>query len=348
MKQGALKNYLKDEQGAALLTVSVILALVSVFLVLGLRMFATEQPVDRYRETKTQMEFVVDQMTSYVHRERRLPCPAAPNADPLTVQYGREDRTGGAGSNGACARNFGIIPFQTLNLTHDFARDSWGRFITYAISPVFGDTRNPAAANQIFYICRKEDWFDDAQIDPEPVPPEPASSKNISKARFCCPGVALYDPDTDLVILDELGNQFNLRPDQNPAPPAAGATQRTEQNDAFGTLISPGPGAEPDVLAEPIQPVLTQQRNVIAFAMALVSHGSNGQGAFDGTGPLAVIPVAGASAAEAENGDLDITFIDRPAVLVEGANYYDDIVVWRSQFSLYNELNNASCARPWR
>jgi len=29
-------------------------------------------------------------------------------------------------------------------------------------------------------------------------------------------------------------------------------------------------------------------------------------------------------------------------------NYFDDIVIWRTQLGLIGELNNASCYAPWR
>lgn len=330
------------ESGAALLTVAVVLALVGVFISLGLGMMKTEEPVDRRLETQRRMDFVIDQLAGYVHRENRLPCPALPNANRDTVAFGREDRPS---ADAACASTTGIIPFSTLNIDSSYAFDSWGRFITYAISPVFGDTRNTAQDPYIFYICRKGNgvWMDSTQPTPAPTPPLQASNSNPRKARFCCPGVAPglpNPPSTDIEIRNENGDPVNLRPDQTGNPPSP---QRTTQSPAFGSIATP-----PDVVTEPMQPVMVTQRNVLTFAFVMVSHGANGYGAYDGANAASILVTGDAGTDEIENGNHDIAFVDRPAVLVPGTGHFDDIVMWRTQFSIYNELNNATCARAWR
>jgi hypothetical protein len=35
-------------------------------------------------------------------------------------------------------------------------------------------------------------------------------------------------------------------------------------------------------------------------------------------------------------------------MMAPGTNYFDDIVIWRTQIGLMAELNNASCYMPWR
>ena len=347
------------ERGAALVVVAALLSLTGVLMTLGLKMFKTEEAVNRREETRVQIEFVMDQLSSYTHRNRRIPCPARPNDNRTTAAFGQEARN----ANGACAILAGIIPFRTLNLGDDIAYDSWAHFITYAISPAFSDTEEPAAGDdsedsQIFYICRKrDDWMDFTQKKPTPPPidQQAGTNANTSKARFCCPGAVRYAPNDpvngDLEIRDETGAQIDLRPDQGNNI-AAGVPQRTADADAFNTII---PQTDKlnfagSVVDNPVDPVLVNNRNVVAFAVVMVSHGSNGLGAFDGAGLATIIPNAAASVAEQENGENphDRIFIDRPQSLVPGANYFDDIVVWRDQFALYNELNNGSCSRPWR
>ena len=254
-------NPAAGEKGAALITVTVILILVSVMIVFGLKMFKTDEPVDRRRATQQQLAFLTDQIASYVHREQRLPCPADP-ALPLAgtppATFGLESRADNDAdpftpSNLSCNRVTGILPFRTLNLDEHHARDEWGRYITYAISPVFADTQNTAYDSQIYYMCRKSaHWTNSSQVSPAPTPPVDATNMNIRKARFCCPGINIHAPATDLEIRNETGNQINLRPDQGPAP-AAGNPQRTGAVHplVFGSMALPatdtGTGAVPPV-----------------------------------------------------------------------------------------------------
>jgi hypothetical protein len=46
------------------------------------------------------------------------------------------------------------------------------------------------------------------------------------------------------------------------------------------------------------------------------------------------------------DGGRDI--VSHPVNATPGPNYFDDIVIWRTQLSLMGELNNASCYMPWR
>jgi hypothetical protein len=73
----------------------------------------------------------------------------------------------------------GLVPFRTLNLSEHDARDGWGRFMTYRISPVLANT---GSGNSVFVRCRRFPWY-------EGDPPPPARAFNVfpQKARFCCP-----------------------------------------------------------------------------------------------------------------------------------------------------------------
>lgn len=346
-----------DERGAALIATVAILALLSVFITVGIRFLDVEQDVDRRLETKQQLEFIADQIAAYVHRERRLPCPADPSQAAVGL-FGTEDRAAAGPCNQIGGQFTGIVPFRTLFIDNSNARDGWGRFISYSISPVFADTRDPQPANtdnNIFYICRTEDWVNRRlTIPPQAIPPPP-NNENPLKARFCCPGPVTWAPGTDLEILDENGNPYNLRPDLGPAP-AAGTPQRTN------ALAQPGAYASIDALVGdpfdqddpvlPVDPNFITQENIVAFAIALVSHGPNGSGSFIGNGTLNQLnrpPAPLPSAAEEENADGDNVFVDQPTITTTGSpNYFDDIVLWRTQFSLYNELSNATCSRAWR
>jgi len=82
----------------------------------------------------------------------------------------------------------------------------------------------------------------------------------------------------------------------------------------------------------------------------ILSHGPNGLGSFiaDGTRTKYGTPPALPTANENENADGDNTYAGGPRILTDGANYFDDIIVYRTNTALYAELNAATCTRPYR
>ena len=95
-------------------------------------------------------------------------------------------------------------------------------------------------------------------------------------------------------------------------------------------------------------PVPPEAGNEELFAVAIVSHGKNGTGSYlanGGNGRL-----SGNVGADEEinlSGSRNYV-VSRPINVIPGSNYFDDIVIWRTQLSLMGELNNASCYAPWK
>ena len=84
-----------------------------------------------------------------------------------------------------------------------------------------------------------------------------------------------------------------------------------------------------------------------APAYVLISHGANGEGAYLGDGTAtqidAILP-----ANENESEQINFTEADRyrtlrKVVSNDTTEYFDDIVMWDSQISLYNSLRNGTC-----
>ncbi len=82
--------------------------------------------------------------------------------------------------------------------------------------------------------------------------------------------------------------------------------------------------------------------NVEAPAFTLISHGQNGAGAFI-IGTTGRLPTDIAGTNELLNTDGDREYHDRRRVISGDANHFDDIIVWGSQFGLYNTLSNGTC-----
>lgn len=156
-----------------------------------------------------------------------------------------------------------------------------------------------------------------------------SGSENINpaKARFCCPPahIADYAPATDLRIVDGGG-----------VPVWA----QTRETTAGGRYDDKDTGATTSVSS-----------NVIVPAFALVSHGPNAHGAYQGNGLNNRITVSGSvgegfGSDEVSNSDGDNTYVYRMADKTSDASYYDDVVMWRTQDQVYSEFGNQSCQTP--
>jgi hypothetical protein len=155
--------------------------------------------------------------------------------------------------------------------------------------------------------------------------PVPAAN-NPWKARFCCAGgitIATIDETTDLRI-DDNG-------------PLTAIRSGTVADYARGE-ISVGAAALPI------------GGNIEVPVVALVSHGINQAGAYlvNGTNNRSAIPAASFGANEIENTDGDRLFIKRPKAVGDNpANYYDDIVMYRTQNTLYSQTGSQDCTAPF-
>jgi hypothetical protein len=317
------KNILKPKQeGSILIALLAVLVLLSVMMTLGVDMFKTPDPADRGIETRKKMEMIADRLSVYAQNNYRLPCPSDAN--------GIELRSGGNAWTGACTNPYGdvtrqaIIPYRTLGLDIQDARDEWGNFFTYAVSPAFTDFVTPALSNAgaprteiVSSQCRtgttaagavpNGSWIVNSRS--ATVHPTVARNINPAKALFCCPSTAAT---TDIVI-----RRTGTTP-SDPSPYNAGS-DRTINN--------------PQFMNSPATPPAHTTATSEGWAYVLISHGANG------TAP---------SAAEAENFESNnVLFNDYPKIYAEGANYFDDILIYRTQHQVMGELAPGSCRTPF-
>jgi hypothetical protein len=95
-------------------------------------------------------------------------------------------------------------------------------------------------------------------------------------------------------------------------------------------------------------PVPPEAGNEELFAVAIISHGKNGIGAYLVNGANGRLSgIVGADEEVNLSGGWNHV-VSRPINATPGPNYFDDIVIWRTQLSLMGELNNASCYAPWK
>ena len=95
-------------------------------------------------------------------------------------------------------------------------------------------------------------------------------------------------------------------------------------------------------------PVPPEAGNEDLFAVAIISHGKNGIGAYlaNGTNGRMSGTVGPDEEANLSGGWNHV--VSRPINTAPGPGYFDDMVIWRTQLSLMGELNNASCYAPWK
>lgn len=312
----------QSEQGTVFIVVLAVIALMSAIVLLGTGVFHLDDTSDRVLQTNKKQEFLIRELAAYAQRTNSLPCPADPAVDPGSRNFGF--------ARGTCGIDTatGLIPFRTLNLSEHDARDGWSRFMTYKISPVLANT---ASGNHIFMRCRRFPWFDGN-------PPDVAHPSNLypQKARFCCPpDDGGFPPATDLKVFSSAA--------AIPAGITINKTGRKAEPSYYDDINKPvniGPQGS-------LAPVPAEAGNEELFAVAIVSHGQNGVGAWlaNGTNDRLSGPV---NADEAVNIEGGLNVVSRPIDATHGPEYFDDIVVWRTQVTLIGELNNASCYAPWR
>jgi prepilin-type N-terminal cleavage/methylation domain-containing protein len=326
----------KRSAGFTLVELSAVLIIIGILMAGAIVLVLPVMQTAKRIETDQKLENIAKAIDYYARQNYRLPCPAAPDSDASTPPFGFEQGSGPIGNIipancDAAAGWEGVVPFRTLNIPIDWVTDSWGNFITYAISPGFSqDVSNPALP--VHNRCRTADWFVADQIYELGVK-DPATGadavniltpKNSYKARFCCSGVA---PDSDLSILDA-----------NEQSQMASLRQTAAGSYATANITYPSP------MVSNVQ--VPNDDRVSAPVYILVSHGPNGNGAYTGQGAGARVPDAGSTVAENENSDGDRIFYEIPKIDRAGVEQqFDDVTLWRTQDAIFATAAE-SCSLP--
>jgi prepilin-type N-terminal cleavage/methylation domain-containing protein len=319
--------------GLTLVEVAVALMIIGVLTVAAMHAYDRSQQQKRIQKTLDNMDTIIQAVSTFAETAGRVPCPGNPGANDITFGWERGVTAAdlqvstGRFPVGTCtqADREGIVPFYSLGLSPELARDGWGNYFTYAVSPVFSRNNDQAGAvgdtGDIHGRCRHTGWvnrFDNY-------------NRNAIKARFCCAdqlGTA-YDNDTDLVIRFDVGGGQILSPQR------ISGTSLNYDNMSTPTTGDAGGDIYPTIDTSAIE----------APAIILVSHGQNGLGAYLGNNTAA--RTAPASAAETQNADGDGIFVDLPVISMSaGANYYDDIVRWMTQDGILAAHGAISCQYP--
>lgn len=312
---------IKKEDGFTLVELSISLIILGILFSVGLVIITGLLRQKTERSTFEKMERVADAITLYAQQNFRVPCPANPIAPVTGVEQA-------LGVNGACTgvNVSGIVPFADLGLSEKDAKDHFGNFLTYRVSPSAAnfipgnfDVNQWCMTRPLWHIDTNFDGVTDTYVNPE-------------KARFCCgSNIANFDPAQDIIMNGPNGPLTDImRDDPGGANPPGVAV-----SGAYITMANNPPGIGP----------LTNTFVPIFPAYVLISHGENGFGALPNN-------PAPATAQEIENADGDRNFFvtDRISPVIGTTTLFrqqiDDIVFWETPAQVMTRLGEVSCTRP--
>lgn len=399
--------------GFTLVETAVALVVAGVVIAGALSLYQTAEDQRKHTVTEERMDAIVKALSEYAAAAGRLPCPAdpavdnnlfgwewgvnaasidggrpIPDADPADPNDNRTCVTWAVppATGAAPPRNLGILPFLALGLPEETARDAWGRYFTYAVSPVFAQNNDdtdlqadPLVQGQgqdrgnVHIRCLDSAWV--TNKDTPPFIDQTAGPK----AKFCCAkdgNSMTYPPAADIIIryapdgaliwpndtnagidadneiynnIRSRENYFQVNPAFDNDPPNI-----TDANDGpYVTLaVVDDPAKARQSLPDSAIP---RNYNIAAPAFVLISHGRNGNGAFLANGTrnkFADGSTPGSSEIENGAGGTAVAaawnnvFHVGPLNRISGARRFDDMVVWRTQDGIMAETGVSSCVYP--
>jgi prepilin-type N-terminal cleavage/methylation domain-containing protein len=126
-------------RGFSLVELSIVVLVIGIVLTMGIGAWTANLENQAHAATAQRQVAIKDALSGYVRRNNRLPCPDNNFAAPDGV----ENRTTAGDPTTACSVAFGILPYATLGIARDAARDGWGNFLSYHVS----NTNVTVAAN---------------------------------------------------------------------------------------------------------------------------------------------------------------------------------------------------------
>jgi len=323
----------KYEKGFTLVEMAVGLVIVGFLISLAAAAFSSAASFAYRQKTMEDMSQIADAISIYAQKHMRVPCPANPLAagpEPFGAEIG--SGAGGLvfGACNAAGSEEGILPFATLGLPQSLARDRFGNFYTYRISPSSAEPPVLSSTRPINRWCMTRPHWNDG-----------ANYVALAKGAFCCGTFdgalgSISNPGGDIII----SGSFGPLPGISRADAVAGDPGSTDVE--YITSAAPVP-----TLAN-----LSGTYPPIFPAYILVSHGENGSGAFNEVG---VRNLAGLNAQETENADGNATFFapDGASFLDPGGaatplsrSDIDDIVFWETPAQIMGRIGAVSCVRP--
>jgi len=115
------------EAGFSLLELAFVLVIIGIIGGLSLPLLSAHRTRAAYLKTRTHQDYIVSALAAFVEKNNRFPCPAEPQA--LGANFGVALET--------CRmeKAKGVVPFKTLGISEEYARDGFKRLISYVVEP---------------------------------------------------------------------------------------------------------------------------------------------------------------------------------------------------------------------
>ncbi len=118
------------QQGFTLIEMAIVLAIMGLLIGMLAPVLGGISENNRAEATSMRLNAIDDAMVVFLRLNGRLPCPAAPDGDPLGLE------------RSACsvdADNDGIVPFRSLGLSQAEARDGYNNYFSYHVARAYAD-----------------------------------------------------------------------------------------------------------------------------------------------------------------------------------------------------------------
>ena len=309
-------------KGFTLVELAIVLAIIGIILSLGVSTLRSVANNVNYSSTVDRMDGVAKALGLYAQNHYYLPCPA-----PLPVNGISTGIAATTCPAGAAALNQGVLPFVTLGLREEQARDVYSNYYTYIVNPALATyttvQNDPVTRTLATSACRTPYVWISMGLVP--------ANKNPIKARFCCPAGGTV-ATTDLEVRSNTTAWLTVSPVR--------ADPSDAINGPLGLPVDVNSGNIDTPIATTTFPASAQ-----TAAFVLISHGKNMNGAYRKNGGGRIGTLATMTAQERGNADNDNILVSAPRSGNQ-ANYFDDIVTWRNQDQLLSALGQDSCTRP--
>ena len=331
-------DYNNKVGGFILIELAIFMIVMATLLAVSIPLYNTFAQRNAIAESEQRIEAISKALSTFAQTYSRLPCPAdsdSSNAD-VTNQSGIE-RVSCVGSP---AEAHGTVPYRTLGIPEQYAKDGYGNFITYVVAPDF------TVINDLIVATSYTDNIVHKRLA-HLVAGNPAGTDGnyalLPRAKFCAP---IINSGTDLVVNFE-GNQVNTM---------ARDTYNANGNPIAGpglTTAIPTNAPDPNLMSTDLTStdasgtvnIANREINVTSVAVALISHGTNGVGAYQADGSQLNCSASVASAVELITCTPDRTISTMSDWVNSGAttDQFDDNVVFYTQNQIYALAGQNSC-----